>query len=267
MIFLTEVDRLGALLSDATAGNFSKAAYTQLSQVPFHSMFTQSILGILRNRHAENTHLLEHDCVFSDECLVLYVGTNFTIEIYHWLYSDTGIHDHNFNGAFQCLEGEDHQIEFHFQNEREVFEGLEAGRLIEVNNQIIRPGDTQMIRNQDHFIHAVAHAPSTWNICIRTRADKKQILKAYHTEGFRYALRKDREEKLLEKELHELALESLDSPDLLHVFHMLGTKPGHHDIRKKVDALLVERHAIPYLSIAENTSRYLNDLGRLAKSY
>lgn len=267
MIFLSEVDRLGAILQDAPADNFCEQAFTLLTQVPFNQMFSQNILASLRNRHSENSHLLEHDCVFSDECIVLYVGTNFTIEIYHWLYSDTGIHDHNFNGAFQCLEGEDHQIEFHFQAEREVFEGLEAGRLIEVSHQIIRPGDSQMIRNQDHFIHAVAHAPSTWNICIRTKGDKQQVLKAYHTEGYRYALRKDREEKLLESELHNLELEKLDSTDLLHVFHMLGTKPGHHDIRKKVDSLLGKRHAISYLSVTESTSRFLNDLGRVAKAY
>ncbi len=267
MIFLTEVDRLGSILKEVPAGQFSKEAFTQLSQIPFHRMFSQSILDLLRTRHAESSQNLEHDCIFSDECLVLYAGNDFTIEIYHWLYSDTGIHDHNFDGAFQCLEGEDHQVEFKFNIEREVFEGLEAGNLVEVSNKIIRPGDTQEIRNQDHFIHAVAHAPSTWNICIRTKGDKKQVLKAYHTEGFRYALTKDREDKLLANELYQLKLETLTSTDLLHVFHMLGTKPGHQDIRKKVDALLNERHAISYLSIMESTSRYLNELGRVAKDY
>jgi hypothetical protein len=201
MIFLDEVDRIGAILEGAPITNFSSEAFTLLGQVPFHRMFSQSILKLLRQRHSENSSLLEYDCVFSEECLVLFVGSCFTIEIYHWLYSDTGIHDHNFDGAFQCLEGEDHQVEFRFQAEREVFEGLEAGRLLEVSKKIMRPGDTQMIRNQDHFIHAVAHALSTWNICIRTRPDKIQDLNAYHTEGFRYNLRKERVQKLLKKEL------------------------------------------------------------------
>lgn len=267
MIFLAETDRMGAILENAPAGKFSYEAYSLLSQVPFHRMFSPSILNALRERHASHSHRLEHDCVFSDECLVLYVGENFTIEIYHWLYSDTGIHDHNFNGAFQCLAGEDHQVEFKFHPEREIFEGLEAGKLVEVTNKIIRPGDTQEIRNEDHFIHAVAHAPSTWNICIRTKGDQEQTLKAYHTAGYRYALRKDREEKLLEKELSKINPGALDSTDLLHLFHMLGTKSGHHEIRKTIDALLNERHQISYMEIMDGTSKYLNDLGRVAKDY
>lgn len=267
MNFLSEVDRLGNLLNKTPTGNFSKDAFTHLSRVPFHQMFSQEILDDLRARHAQNEHLLEHDCIFSDECIVLYVGSHFTIEIYHWLYSDTGIHDHNFDGAFQCLEGEDHQVEFRFETEKEIFEGMETGKLTEVANTIIRPGDTQKILNQDHFIHAVAHAPSTWNICVRTSGDKDQVLKAYHTQGFRYSLRKDREEKLKQTGLENLKPESLDSTDLLHLFHMLGTKSGHHDIRKTVDALLMDRHKISYLNISEETSQYLNELGKIAKNY
>ena len=267
MNFLSEVDRLGNLLKETPEGNFSKAAYSLLSRVPFHRMFSQEILDELRARHAENDHLLPHDCIFSDECIVLYVGSTFTIEIYHWLYSDTGIHDHNFDGAFQCLEGEDHQVEFRFESEKEIFEGMESGKLIEITKAIIKPGDTQKIRNQDHFIHAVAHAPSTWNICVRTAGDKDQVLKAYHTQGFRYSLRKDREEKLRGIALEEVNPENLDSTDLLHLFHMLGSKSGHHDIRRKVDTLLNERHAISYLNIFEGTSQYLNQLGRVAKNY
>lgn len=230
-------------------------------------MFSQEILSDLRKRHSENSRFLEHDCVFSDECLVLFVHENFSIEIYHWLYSDTGIHDHNFQGAFQCLEGEDHQVEFRFENPKEVFEGLEKGNLIEVRSTIIRPGDTQEIRNEDHFIHAVAHSPSTWNICVRTKGDRSQVLKAYHTQGYRYALRKDREEALLANDLEALKLEKLESADLLHVFHMLGTRSGHHDIRIQVDRLLSERHSVSYLKMSEETAAYLNQMGRVAKNY
>lgn len=265
--FLAEIDRLGSILEDVPEGYFSRAAFAFLKEIPFHTMFSQNILHDLRYRHSENASLLEHACVFSDECLVLYVGENFSIEVYHWLYSDTGIHDHNFEGAFQCLEGEDHQVEFRFENGNEIFEGLEAGKLVEVSNAIIHPGNTQEIKNKDDFIHAVAHAPSTWNICIRTKGDQTQVLKAYHTQGYRYALRKDREQKLLKIELEDLNLETLDSADLLHVFHMLGTKPGHHDIRKKVDQHLSRRHAISYLSMSEETARYLNEMGRVAKNY
>ncbi len=265
--FLSEVDRLGSILKDAPTGTFSSPAFTLLKEIPFHKMFTREILPELRARQSENRQHLEHDCVFSDECLVLFVHEKFTIEVYHWLYSDTGIHDHNFQGAFQCLEGEDHQVEFRFENEKEIFEGLEAGRLVEVSRKIIRPGDTQEIKNNDHFIHAVAHSPSTWNLCIRTKGDQTQVLKAYHTRGYRYALRKDREQKLLEYELDELKLDSLESADLLHVFHMLGTKPGHHNIRIKVDRELSERHGVSYLSMSEETARYLNEMGRVAKNY
>lgn len=266
-LFLSEVDKLGGILKYSSSGTFSASATTELKKIPFHTLFSQEILSGLRNRHSENARLLEHDCVFSDECLVLFVHDHFTIEIYHWLYSDTGIHDHNFQGAFQCLDGEDHQVEFHFENAKEIFEGLEQGKLIEVSNSIIRPGDTQEIRSEDHFIHAVAHSPSTWNLCVRTKGDKSQVLKAYHTQGYRYALRKDREEMLLSHGLDALKLETLDSADLLHVFHMLGTKPGHHDVRLKVDRLLSERHAVSYLKMSEETAAYLNQLGRVAKNY
>lgn len=265
--FLSEVDRLGGILKDAPTGSFSTDATKLLSKVAFHEKFSQEILPELRKRHSEKSHLLEYDCVFSDECLVLFVHEHFTIEIYHWLYSDTGIHDHNFQGAFQCLEGEDHQVEFQFENPKEIFEGLEAGKLIELSKAIIRPGDTQEIRNDDRFIHAVAHSPSTWNICIRTKGDKSQVLKAYHTQGYRYALRKDREQNLLMYELDDLKIETLESADLLHVFHMLGTKPGHHEIRKNIDLFLHQRHQISYLSISSMTAEYLNELGRIAKSY
>ena len=59
----------------------------------------------------------------------------------------------------------------------------------------------------------------------------------------------------------------MDSSDLLHVFHMLGTKPGHHDIRIKVDKHLSDRHGVSYLAMSEETARYLNQMGRVAKNY
>lgn len=263
---LREVDRLGNSLVHAS-GDFSSTARELLSAVPFHEMFSSNNVEHLRERHRSNAHLLEHDCAFSDECLVLFVHETFTIELYHWLYSDTGIHDHNFQGAFQCLEGEDHQVEFEFREPVDVFEGLERGELLQMKESVLRPGDTQEIRNQDRFIHAVAHAPSTWNLTIRTKGDFTQVLKAYHVDGYRYALRKEREQKLQLAEVSAENIAEFDSCDLLHLFHMLVYKPGHHEMKKQIAGILEKRHDLPYLRIMENTADFLNDLGKVAKNY
>ncbi len=265
MNFLSLVDRLGEELKNSPDGQFSNRAFNLLRQNSFHKYFSQDLLPELRIRHKENLSFLEHDCVFSDECLVLYVNDLFTIEVYHWLYSDTGIHDHNFQGAFQCLEGEDHQVEFEFIPERTVFEGLDEGQLKEINRLVLKPGDTQEIKDRDHFIHAVAHSPSTWNLCVRTKGNQAQILKAYHVKGFSYALDRAREERL--KTTSDYRFEEMDSPDLLHLFHLLGYQTGNFEKQKSIDLMLRNRHSIAYLEITNVTSNYLNQLGRTAKNY
>jgi hypothetical protein len=257
MKFLSEIDRIGAILEMAPVSNFSMCAFEVLSSTPLYKYFSLDLLPELRLRHADIESKLEHPCVFSDECFLLYQGKEFSIELYHWLYSDTGIHDHNFRGAFQCISGENHQVEFHFEPESVVFEGLEKGKLVKASEEVLVPGSTQEIRNEDHFIHTVCHAPSTFNLCIRTKAEKAQVLNAYHVDGYRYALKKN-------VELDTSDLSDLSSNELLHLFHMPSTKT---DVQKTIDTLLSKRHDISYMSYMQETSKFLNDLGRVAKNY
>jgi hypothetical protein len=180
--------------------------------------------------------------------------------MYHWDYRDTAIHDHDFQGAFQCLKGLNHQLQFEYVQGSLLFPGMERGVLKQRENRKVFPGEIEIIRNEDHFIHVVSHETSTFNLCIRTNTDGSKPLRVYHVDGIRYVVPVNNERlEELEKD-KDYPIEDFTSEELLFAFH------NHPFMQKKrAGNLLFERYGIDFLKSQQETWNFLSALSDLAK--
>ena len=249
MKFLAAIDAIGESIDgkELTWSEFPSVAAGELTHSSLPALFSSQNLDELRERHRECEKKLGRKFEFSDECFYLYVGKDFTIELYHWLYSDTAIHDHDFQGAFQCLKGRNFQREFRYHPEKELFEGCETGRMEQLPAREIAPGDIELIRDEDQFIHVVSHEDSTFNLCIRTTKKGERPLRVYHIDGLRFSV------------------PDPDSDELLAIVH--HGKIGDHDRKLTANEVLRERHGIDFIGSQEKTWKFLSDLSKTAKGY
>lgn len=106
---------------------------------------------------------------FSDLPLTIARGKECFIDVYFWRRRPTTIHNHHFNGAFQCLRGVNVDTAFKFEKERSLTRFHTLGSLIEKRTSELRPGDVEAIDLQDKFIHQNHHHDDlTVNLCFRT---------------------------------------------------------------------------------------------------
>lgn len=256
MKFLAAIDEIGKSIDgkNPTWENFPSVAAEELKATSLPSLFNHDSLEELRVRHTDCENKLGRKFNFSDECFYLYVGNGFTIELYHWLYSDTAIHDHDFQGAFQCLKGKNFQREYRFEVVKEVFTGFELGKLEELPAREIAPGNIELIRDEDRFIHVVSHEDSTFNLCIRTTKKGDRPLRTYHIDGIRFTV---------PDEIHDSEIENLSSEELLFIAHH-GIK-GNHARKLQACEMLLNRHGIDFISSQEQTWNFLHELSMKAK--
>ncbi len=121
---------------------------------------------------------------FGEPSIVVYTGEGFYIEVLFWFTSRTAIHGHGFAGAFRVLSGHSLQIEYSYQSEKSICEGLECGSLNLREVRLIGPGDVATIASGDRFIHCVAHLgqPSI-SLVARTKTAEGEIQKGYSRSG------------------------------------------------------------------------------------
>ncbi len=255
MTFLDTIDEIGKAIAEKLPenGDFSAFASSQLQKYSLPVLFTEKLLPDLRLRHQQMEPLKGRSCNFSDECFILYLGENFSIEMYHWDYRDTAIHDHDFQGAFQCLKGLNHQMQFRYEPGNFLFTGMEQGELIQDHSRKVSPGEIEIIKDEDHFIHVVSHETSTFNLCIRTNTDGSRPLRVYHTDGIRYTVPGMGDEILT-------IGDDLSSEQLLYAFHSLPLTQ-----KKQAAHLLEKRYGIDFLKSQQKTWNFLSALSDLAK--
>ncbi len=106
---------------------------------------------------------------FSDMPLTLARGERCFIDLYFWRRRPTVIHNHHFTGAFQCLLGQNVDLDFEFHVKEKVGIHHQVGELILKQQRILRSGDISSIGLLDEYIHQNHHqADLTVNLCFRT---------------------------------------------------------------------------------------------------
>ena len=255
MTFLETIDKIGHTIEEKLPeqGDFSALVSGELRKYTLPSLFSEKLLPELRQRHEDMEPLKGRSCNFSDECFILFLGEGFSIEMYHWDYRDTAIHDHDFQGAFQCLKGLNHQLQFEYVAGAPLFPGMETGELKQLGNRKVFPGEIEIIKNEDHFIHVVSHETSTFNLCIRTNTDGSKPLRVYHVDGIRYTV------PGMKEEIHTIGEDS-SSEELLYAFHSLPLAQ-----KKQAGLLLEKRYGIDFLKSQQKTWNFLSALSDLAK--
>ncbi len=262
MNFLETIDTIGRTIEENSPkkGDFSALAFSELKKYSLPSLFHEKLLPDLRQRHEDMEPLKGRSCNFSDECFILYLGQGFSIEMYHWDYRDTAIHDHDFQGVFQCLKGLNHQLQFEYITGSQLFPGMEKGELKPLGKRKVSPGEIETIRDEDHFIHVVSHETSTFNLCIRTNTDGSKPLRVYHVDGLRYVVPVSNERLEELENDKDYPISDFSSEELLFAFH-------NHPFsqKKRAGTLLSERHGIDFLKSQQETWNFLNQLSETAK--
>lgn len=264
MTFLQTIDNIGRTIEESlhSRSDFSALVSSELKKYSLPELFHEKLLPELRKRHEDMEPLKGRSCHFSDECFILFIGTGFSIELYHWDYRDTAIHDHDFLGAFQCLKGLNHQMQFQYVSGNFIFNGMENGELKPLGSRKVFPGEIEIIQDEDKFIHVVSHETSTFNLCIRTNTDGSKPLRVYHIDGIRYFIPMNNDRlKKLEKD-KDYPIQDFSSEELLFAFH------NHPLAQKKLAGKrLAEKHGIDFLNSQQETWAFLNKLSETAKGY
>jgi hypothetical protein len=124
---------------------------------------------------------------FSDLPVTLAMGNHCFLDLYFWRRRPTVIHDHHFTGAFQCLVGNNLDLEFEFHRTRKLGDFHEVGELKLIQKRQMTPGAIARIELLDKFIHQNHHqADLTVNLCFRTPDFGKTNLSNFLYSGLRF---------------------------------------------------------------------------------
>lgn len=124
---------------------------------------------------------------FSDLPITIARGSDCFIDIYFWRRRPTVIHNHHFQGAFQCLLGRNLDSEFKFKVNKKLTKFHDLGELSLIHTRELNAGDVVSINLLNKFIHQNHHhADLTVNLCFRTSEVPKKNLSNYLYSGLRF---------------------------------------------------------------------------------
>lgn len=120
--------------------------------------------------HDEQPH--QSSSGFGQPELIVYDNPKFYIQALFWLDGTTDIHQHEFSGAFQVLEGSSIHSRYIFENAESITAHFRVGDLKLQETQLLERGDTVPIVSGRSCIHSLFHleTPSV-TIVIRTQSD------------------------------------------------------------------------------------------------
>ena len=109
------------------------------------------------------------------------------MDLYYWRRRPTVIHDHHFQGAFQCLYGMNLDFSFKFKPTEKIGKFHALGDLVLKREKVLKAGDGVEIDYLDKFIHQNHHhGDLTVNLCFRTPEQKGKGLSNYLYSGLKY---------------------------------------------------------------------------------
>jgi hypothetical protein len=166
-----------AYFEDGQTGDFSTFAATVLQEAA-GSLTANECVDFFKERpHCPQTF---SKYPFSDCDLTLYSDSDFCLDLYVWLRQDTAIHDHNFEGAFLVLEGENLQLSYTFDTRTTPVDSIEMGLLAVTDQRHLAEASVQQIRSGRQFIHHLVRlSPRVITVCLRTLGRKEQELSLF----------------------------------------------------------------------------------------
>ncbi len=111
---------------------------------------------------------LNPDSSFGNPPITLFYSSdhNFVLDLYIWNDSQTAIHGHSFEGAFQVLQGKSVEMTYEFHSDSE---GTPWGKIIPRNIHFLNVGEVREIDLHEKLIHRVVHLSSpTVSLVLRT---------------------------------------------------------------------------------------------------
>ena len=199
-----------AFLARQGSKNFHREAAELLSSAKLHESFDfQELVKASFDRKKAPDQYFKH-LEFSDLPITVARGENCFVDLYFWRRRPTVIHNHHFMGSFQCLTGNNVDLEFKFLESKKLTKYISLGKVQELHARILKPGDIAEINYLDKFIHQNHHqADLTINLCFRTPQESKSHISNFLFSGLRY----EKEGKTLERVERLLRLTQIDDFD------------------------------------------------------
>lgn len=171
------------------ASAFPALAHRRLSELRLHESFSleQALPSLLAAPLGEQSY---PDNRFGQPAITLYQDERLVIDYLFWQRGDTGIHDHNFHGAFTVLHGESLHCLYAFEPGERVCPEISLGRLSLKKTELLRPGESRAIVSGPAFIHQVWHLRHpTVTFIIRTQKEDAPI-RRYRRPGLAFDYRR-----------------------------------------------------------------------------
>ncbi len=159
---------------DSKSQSFQEEAVSRLQSfsldLPIDEFNDQLATWILKTKLPTQLNVFNN---FGQPPVTIFNNEEFVIDLYFWMYSDTSIHTHAFNGAFKVLYGESKQDLFEIKGLKTYQDDVKLNDITVSESKILHQGDCQQIIRGDSFCHRVIHhASPTITLCIRTIHDK-----------------------------------------------------------------------------------------------
>jgi hypothetical protein len=164
---------------------FSKIALDALNQSSFLSSIDASSIIDWLAETASVPKQAKLDESFGQPSLTLYSDERMHIDALFWHTAATGIHQHDFSGAFAVLEGSSMHCRYAFAIENNHAR-MKIGRLQMEDWEILQSGETREIEDGDKLIHSLFHLDApTVSVVVRTKAKESPSIEyVYHPPCF-----------------------------------------------------------------------------------
>jgi hypothetical protein len=97
---------------------------------------------------------------FGQPGVTLYFGREFAIELYYWIDSLAGIHDHPFAGLFVIVQGESVHTRYRFEEQERAGARLRIGALVSEGIELVEAGEHRLFGDRSHpLVHTLLHVP------------------------------------------------------------------------------------------------------------
>lgn len=251
--------------------SFHHEARTLLEKAELHRCynFQELVTSVYSNEFPkeQNFKYLE----FSDLPLTIARGEKCFIDLYFWRRRPTVIHNHHFSGAFQCLVGNNVDLEFSFTEKQTLGTFHALGELTLKRELNLVPGQVVEIAELDQFIHQNHHQDDlTVNLCFRTHDLGKHNLSNYLFSGLRF----EKDSELLARTSRLLKLIDLGSFDvtklpfnlddafafILHTHYSASTHPHFRKVREHFCRRIHNETGIAMSDLMGDHDKRFNDI-------
>jgi len=107
---------------------------------------------------------------FGQPGVTVHFGRDFVIEVYYWVESVSGVHDHPFKGVFTILEGFSVHSTYEWTPDERPHGRAQTGRLTQTGLELLEVGAVRRFSARAHpLIHALVHVPvPSMSMVVRT---------------------------------------------------------------------------------------------------